>query len=155
MLEAFSLLTLHVSLMFKQVGQFIDFFPEIQQCFGSDATAGGIQFQFSTRIRADVRLVKDARAKGIDCKDIKLSWANESSKGGKGRKFCFKILLNASLLCITQIQILMSLHRDFKHHGQRYHPQWHQVPVHGSLSAYCQAPVGPEGSWPGSKGRQP
>lgn len=65
--------------------------PEIQQCFGSDAIAGGIKFQFVTRIKADVNLIKNARANGIDCKDIKLSGANEGSNGGNGRRLCFEI----------------------------------------------------------------
>ncbi|KAE9364597.1 hypothetical protein N431DRAFT_447767 [Stipitochalara longipes BDJ] len=55
---------------------------EIQQCFGSDATAGGIKFQFATRFNKDVKLIKDARANGIDCKDIKLSWADKSTNDG-------------------------------------------------------------------------
>ena len=65
---------------------------ELQKCFGSDATVGGIKFQFATRIKADVELIKNARAKSIDCKDIKLSWADQPSIGGKGSKgtqFCF------------------------------------------------------------------
>jgi hypothetical protein len=66
-------------------------FLEVQQCFGSDATAGGLRFQFSTRIKAGVELIKDARAKGIDCKDIKLSYADETVKDRKGTAFCFEI----------------------------------------------------------------
>lgn len=67
-------------------------FLELQKCFGSDATVGGIKFQFATRIKADIELIKNARAKSIDCKDIKLSWADQPSIGGKGSKdtqFCF------------------------------------------------------------------
>jgi hypothetical protein len=66
-------------------------FTELQQCFGSDATTGGLKFQFATRIKADVDLIKDARAKGIDCKDIKLSCADKTSKGSKGTTFYFEI----------------------------------------------------------------
>jgi hypothetical protein len=62
---------------------------ELQKCFGSDATVGGIKFQFATRVKADVELIKEARAKGIDCKDIKLSWADHVSIGGKGTQICF------------------------------------------------------------------
>ncbi|PMD37336.1 hypothetical protein L207DRAFT_74352 [Hyaloscypha variabilis F] len=57
---------------------------EIQQCFGSDATAGGIRFQFATRINKNVKLIKSARANGIDCKEIKLSWADKSAETGNG-----------------------------------------------------------------------
>ncbi|CZR56747.1 uncharacterized protein PAC_06636 [Phialocephala subalpina] len=45
---------------------------EIQKCFGSDATVGGLKFQFATRIKADVKIVNDARQNEIDCKDITL-----------------------------------------------------------------------------------
>lgn len=62
---------------------------ELQKCFGSDASVGGIKFQFATRIKADFELIKNARAKGIDCKDIKLSWADQASIGGKGTQLCF------------------------------------------------------------------
>jgi hypothetical protein len=60
--------------------------PEIQKSFGSDATVGGIKFQFATRIKADVKLINDAKAAGIDCKDITLGGAVRSEgKGGKGQ----------------------------------------------------------------------
>jgi hypothetical protein len=66
---------------------------ELQLCFGSDATAGGLKFQFATRVKSDVDLIKDARAKGIDCKDVKLSWAGETAKGSKGTMFCFVLFV--------------------------------------------------------------
>lgn len=47
-------------------------FTEIQACFGSDATVGGLKFQFATRIRTDVNLINEARENGVDCKDIQL-----------------------------------------------------------------------------------
>lgn len=60
--------------------------PEIQKCFGSDASAAGIRFQFMTRIKADVKLINGARANGVDCKDITLSGADRSSKSGNGTR---------------------------------------------------------------------
>lgn len=58
-------------------------FTEIQACFGSDATAGGIKFQFSTRIKPDVNLILEARKSGVDCKDITL--------GGKSKGQTFAL----------------------------------------------------------------
>ncbi|KIM99632.1 hypothetical protein OIDMADRAFT_55547 [Oidiodendron maius Zn] len=46
---------------------------EVQQFFGSDATASGIKFQFATRIKEHVKLLKQARSEGKDCKDVALS----------------------------------------------------------------------------------
>ncbi|KAF7900417.1 uncharacterized protein EAF01_007719 [Botrytis porri] len=43
---------------------------EVQQCFGSDASAGGIKFQFATTIKKNVDQIRSARAAGKDCKDI-------------------------------------------------------------------------------------
>ncbi|KAF7931679.1 uncharacterized protein EAE98_004415 [Botrytis deweyae] len=43
---------------------------EVQKCFGSDATAGGIKFQFATTIKKHVDQIRSARAAGKDCKDI-------------------------------------------------------------------------------------
>jgi|SRR6187402_659961 len=63
----------------------IDENTEVAACFGSDATAAGIRFQFATRIKGDVKIIRDARARGIDCKDIKL----ESFGGKNGRTFRF------------------------------------------------------------------
>jgi hypothetical protein len=57
---------------------------DIKKCFGSDASAAGIKFQFMTRIKADVKLINDARASGVDCKDITLSGAEKNSKNGNG-----------------------------------------------------------------------
>jgi hypothetical protein len=61
---------------------------EIQQFFGSDATAGGIRFQFSARIKEDVSLLKQARIDGIDCKDVVLS------AKARGQKFAFFYFLS-------------------------------------------------------------
>jgi hypothetical protein len=59
------------------------FFLEIQQFFGSDATAGGIKFQFHTRVKEDVKILIAARAAGTDCKDAILSCGST----GKGQMF--------------------------------------------------------------------
>jgi hypothetical protein len=63
---------------------------EIRQFFGSDASTGGIKFQFSTRIKDDVSLLKQARKNGIDCKDVVLS------AKAKGQKFAFFFLSTSS-----------------------------------------------------------
>ncbi|PQE06651.1 hypothetical protein CJF31_00009776 [Rutstroemia sp. NJR-2017a BVV2] len=52
---------------------YIDFIPEIQQCYGSDATAAGIKFQFATTFKKNVADIQAARSSGTDCKDITLS----------------------------------------------------------------------------------
>ncbi|KAF7887040.1 uncharacterized protein EAF02_003687 [Botrytis sinoallii] len=46
---------------------------EVQKCFGSDATAGRIKFQFATTIKKHVDQIRSARAAGKDCKDIILN----------------------------------------------------------------------------------
>ncbi|EMR83046.1 hypothetical protein BcDW1_8378 [Botrytis cinerea BcDW1] len=43
---------------------------EVQKCFGSDASTGGIKFQFATSIKRNVDQIRSARAAGKDCKDI-------------------------------------------------------------------------------------
>ncbi|THV52198.1 hypothetical protein BGAL_0086g00200 [Botrytis galanthina] len=43
---------------------------EVQMCFGSDSTVGGIKFQFATTIKKHVDQIRSARAAGKDCKDI-------------------------------------------------------------------------------------
>ncbi|KAF7944705.1 uncharacterized protein EAE97_005338 [Botrytis byssoidea] len=43
---------------------------EVQKCFGSDATPGGIKFQFATTIKKHVDKIRSVRAAGKDCKDI-------------------------------------------------------------------------------------
>lgn len=48
----------------------INSLPEIQKCFGSDATIGGLKFQFATSIKKNVEQILSARAAGKDCKDI-------------------------------------------------------------------------------------
>ena len=63
--------------------------PEIAGCFGSDASTGGIRFQFDTRFRQDAKVINDARARGLDIQDITLpSLAKrpkgEKSEGGSG-----------------------------------------------------------------------
>lgn len=72
---------------------------EIQQFFGSDATIAGIRFQFATRIKDDVKLLKQARNEGQDCKDVVLS----SGEKGKGQ-------MNFALqLCFICLFILLRL----------------------------------------------
>jgi hypothetical protein len=56
--------------------------PEIQKSFGSDETVGGIKFQLATRIKADSKLINDAKAAGIDCNDIALGGIVKEGKGG-------------------------------------------------------------------------
>jgi hypothetical protein len=53
--------------------RYIDSIPEIQQCYGSDATAAGIKFQFATTFKKNVADIQAARSSGTDCKDITLS----------------------------------------------------------------------------------
>jgi hypothetical protein len=58
--------------------------PEIAECFGSDASAGGIRFQFDTRFRQDAKVINDARARRLDIQDITLpSLATKMSKAEK------------------------------------------------------------------------
>ncbi|KAG4439123.1 hypothetical protein IFR05_005410 [Cadophora sp. M221] len=45
---------------------------DIAEWFGSDATAGGIRFQFSARIKKDIDALREGRGNGVDCKDIAL-----------------------------------------------------------------------------------
>ncbi|PVH77945.1 hypothetical protein DL98DRAFT_422919 [Cadophora sp. DSE1049] len=45
---------------------------QIAAWFGSDATVGGIKFQFSTTIKKNLDALRDGRARGLDCKDITL-----------------------------------------------------------------------------------
>ncbi|KAF5874488.1 uncharacterized protein Bfra_004498 [Botrytis fragariae] len=52
---------------------------EVQKCFGSDATPGGIKFQFATTIKKNVDQIRNARAAGKDCKDITFN-SNEMAK---------------------------------------------------------------------------
>ncbi|CZT02253.1 uncharacterized protein RCO7_11042 [Rhynchosporium graminicola] len=40
--------------------------------FGSDATAGGIRFQYFDRIKKDIDALRKGRADGVDCKEITL-----------------------------------------------------------------------------------
>ena len=47
-------------------------FAAVAAFFGSDATAAGIKFQWSTRIKEDAAVLKEARANGVDCKDVTL-----------------------------------------------------------------------------------
>jgi hypothetical protein len=63
-------------------GTYIDELSELAACFGSDATPGGIKFQFMTKIKDDVKAIRAARASGVDCKDIALP--SLSTKGGSG-----------------------------------------------------------------------
>lgn len=46
---------------------------ELHEYFGSDATLGGLKFQFATRIKGDVQALKDSKSAGIDCKFAVLS----------------------------------------------------------------------------------
>jgi hypothetical protein len=59
---------------------------ETQQFFGSDATAAGIRFQFASRIKDHVKLLKQARSESRDCKDVALS-------GGVNDNGLIKVLL--------------------------------------------------------------
>jgi hypothetical protein len=47
-------------------------FAAVAAFFGSDATAAGIKFQWATRIKEDAAVLKEARANGVDCKDVTL-----------------------------------------------------------------------------------
>jgi hypothetical protein len=57
--------------------------PEIAGCFGSDASTGGIRFQFGTRFRQDAKVINDARARGLDIQDITLPSLAKRPKGEK------------------------------------------------------------------------
>jgi hypothetical protein len=57
-------------------------YTEIAECFGSDATAGGIRFQFSTTFKQNAKKINDARAKGMDCKDLVFAGSGGSASGG-------------------------------------------------------------------------
>jgi hypothetical protein len=52
-------------------------FAEVAAFFGSDATAAGIKFQFVTRI-------KEARANGVDRKDVTLKSLVSVGRGRSG-----------------------------------------------------------------------
>ncbi|KAM0132414.1 hypothetical protein ACHAP3_006451 [Botrytis cinerea] len=52
---------------------------EVQKCFGSDASTGGIKFQFATSIKRNVDQIRSARAAGKDCKDITFN-SNEMAR---------------------------------------------------------------------------
>jgi hypothetical protein len=56
------------------------FFTDIQAYFGSDSTAGGIKFQYYSRIKPDVDLLLEARKNGIDCKDVRLGGSSNGPK---------------------------------------------------------------------------
>lgn len=58
-------------------------FLEIAACFGSDATLGGIRFQLQTSLKPNVKLIKDARAAGQDCKTLGIG-GSEKPGSGKG-----------------------------------------------------------------------
>lgn len=64
---------------------------EVQQFFGSDATVGGIRFQFATNIKDNVQLLKQAREDGKDCKDVVLSGGAKE----KGQMTLFCVLFPA------------------------------------------------------------
>lgn len=53
------------------------------KCFGSDATVGGLKFQFSNRNKADVKTINDARKAGINGKDITLGGGMANGNGQK------------------------------------------------------------------------
>ncbi|KAH7389067.1 hypothetical protein BKA64DRAFT_129400 [Cadophora sp. MPI-SDFR-AT-0126] len=58
--------------------------PEIAAWFGSDASVGGIKFQFSTTIKKNLDALRDGRARGLDCKDITLPSLANYGQGGQG-----------------------------------------------------------------------
>jgi hypothetical protein len=64
--------------------QLLMIFLEIAAFFGSDATAAGIKFQFATHIKEDAALLKEARADGVDCKDVTLKSLVSVSRGRSG-----------------------------------------------------------------------
>lgn len=68
-LDLFHLAPLHTSLFQAHINPL----PEVQMCFGSDSTVGGIKFQFATTIKKHVDQIRSARAAGKDCKDITLN----------------------------------------------------------------------------------
>ncbi|QSZ33889.1 hypothetical protein DSL72_005463 [Monilinia vaccinii-corymbosi] len=57
---------------------------EIQECFDSDATIGGLKFQFSTSIKKNVDQIRNARIAGKDCKDITFGSNATAEKYGDG-----------------------------------------------------------------------
>jgi len=46
---------------------------EIAKHYGSEITPSGLKFQYSTRVNKDVKLLRDTREAGKDCKDVILS----------------------------------------------------------------------------------
>jgi hypothetical protein len=72
-------------------------------CFGSDASVGGLRFQMSTAIKTNVARIHQARAAGVDCKDLGIGGASAGmsaapSKQGKGQTSSF-------LVCFAQHSI--------------------------------------------------
>ncbi|KAI9647275.1 hypothetical protein NHQ30_003658 [Ciborinia camelliae] len=65
----------------------VDLIPETQQYFGSDATVGGLEFQFATSIKKNVEQIRNARAAVQDCKDITFNY-NGHNELLSGFSFC-------------------------------------------------------------------
>lgn len=67
---------------------------------GSDTTVSALKWQFAVPIKANVKLLKDARASGKDCKGVK--FADASSKGQRGGSiFCIFNFLYARIFFYT------------------------------------------------------
>jgi hypothetical protein len=84
--------------------------PEIQKSFGSDAVVGGIKFQFATRRKADVKLINDTKAAGIDCKDITIEDVAKEGREATVRCFCSAFLAStirfAYVICNRSITLM-------------------------------------------------
>lgn len=85
-------------------------FAEIQACFGSDATVGGIKFQFNTRIKTDVKLIQEARKNGADCKDITLGGSS------KGQTFTLMLILADHLVLFIPRSLLTRYFLEMQKH---------------------------------------
>lgn len=69
---------------FRAGGQCIDvLFPEIAACFGTDVTPKAIREQVSKTFKVGAKLQLDARAQGLDPKDVDLV---EALKGSTTRR---------------------------------------------------------------------
>ncbi|PBP23364.1 hypothetical protein BUE80_DR005982 [Diplocarpon rosae] len=72
---------------------------EVAACFGSDASVSALRWQLAVPVKNNTKAIFDARAKGIDVKDITLP--TFAQKGGKGQMLYFKSRGKLLSLCLS------------------------------------------------------
>ena len=70
---------------------------EIAKHYGSELTPGALKFQYFTRINKDIKLLRDARKAGKDCKDVVLSC--DQGKGQRTNLHFFSAQHSTHLHC--------------------------------------------------------